>query len=50
MKKLNKCAKCGEIKQLNELFCYVDGNNISITKNSPFLCRKCYLEKYPNDK
>lgn len=45
-KKKNVCKNCGIEKELNELFCYVDGNNIAITKNSPLLCYDCYVKKY----
>lgn len=45
-KKENKCQKCG--KETKDLYMYVDGNNISITKNSPFLCKSCYIKTYGN--
>ena len=48
--KLKKCSSCGTKKQSHELFIYVDGNNISITKNSPELCFKCYTKKYGHGK
>jgi ribosomal protein S14 len=44
--KLQKCASCGVEHTLDELFSYVDGNNRSITKNSPELCRLCFLARY----
>ena len=47
--KLNPCSKCGKLKTDKELFYYVDGNNISITKNARAYCYKCYLEMYHND-
>jgi len=43
-KEPNNCQKCG--KKTEQLYIYVDGNNISITHNSPYLCRDCYEEKY----
>lgn len=43
-----KCSKCGTKKNISDLFTYVDGNNISITKNSPNLCFDCYVKKYGN--
>lgn len=39
---------CGVKKPPQDLFIYVDGNNISITKNSPILCYDCYIKKYGN--
>jgi len=44
--KLYKCAKCGVEKNAKNVFSYVDGNNIAITRNSPDYCRKCYNEIY----
>ena len=44
--KLQKCAACGVEHTLDELFSYVDGNNRAITKNSPELCRLCFLARY----
>lgn len=44
--KLKKCRICGAGKAPHELFIYVDGNNISITRNSPELCYDCYIKKY----
>ena len=49
-RRLNKCSCCG--KQLPDklLFCWIDGNNEAITKNSRCYCWRCYNEKYPNDR
>ena len=44
--KLMKCESCGVRLPPDKIFSYVDGNNISITKNSPNLCKKCYREEY----
>jgi len=41
-----KCQECRGNFPLDKLFCYVDGNNIAITKSSPELCKECYLIKY----
>jgi len=49
-KKLYKCMCCGAKKEASEILQYVDGNNISITKNSPQLCYDCYVKKYGKDK
>ena len=35
-------------KETKDLYMYVDGNNIAITKNSPFLCKSCYIKRYGN--
>jgi len=40
------CANCGKTLCGKHCGTYVDGNNGSITKNSPTLCRECYGEKY----
>lgn len=40
------CAKCKKSLCLEHAYSYVDGNNISITKNAPTLCKECYEEKY----
>jgi len=45
-KQPTKCSSCNTLKPPQELFIYVDGNNISITKNSPPLCYDCYIKKY----
>ncbi len=42
------CSKCGNIFCPKHLFFYVDGNNISITKNSKPHCERCYLITYGN--
>ena len=48
MKKANHicCAKCNKSLCLEHAYSYVDENNISITKNSPTLCKECYEIKY----
>ncbi len=43
-----KCNKCFKLFPLNELFSYVDGNNISISKYSKEYCETCYNEVYLN--
>ena len=44
-KKIPKnCQICG--KKTDELYSYIDGNNISITYNAPYLCKECYDKKY----
>jgi len=40
------CAICGKTLCGKHSYSYVDGNNGSITKNSPTLCRECYGKKY----
>ena len=40
--KLMKCENCGIMLPPDKIFSYVDGNNISITKNSPNLCEDCF--------
>ncbi len=42
----DRCQACGENKRPAELFIYVDGNNGSITRNSPVLCETCYKSRY----
>jgi len=43
---LGKCEYCGkEIKSCNA-YQHVDGNNISITNNSPYLCKDCFEKRY----
>ena len=41
-----KCERCGERKTPNEVYQRVDGNNVAITRNAPYLCADCYLEEY----
>jgi hypothetical protein len=48
--KLYQCRDCKVKKDGSAIFQYVDGNNISITKNSPQLCYDCYVKKYGKDK
>lgn len=42
----DRCQQCGEKRPPSELFFYVDGNNESITRNSPILCEACYHARY----
>lgn len=42
-KPITVCQKCGAE---GDTFQYVDESNFAISKNSPHLCRKCYVEKY----
>jgi len=44
--KFYQCKDCGVEKDPQNIFYYVDGNNISITKNAPPLCKECYLKRY----
>lgn len=44
-----KCANCDKEIPDNLAFSYVDESNAAITKNSPYLCWRCYNQKY-NDK
>lgn len=41
-----KCENCGEPKAPNEIYCYVDDVNPAINYNAPYLCKKCYEERY----
>lgn len=41
-----KCSGCGVFKHPSKIYSYVDGNNISITKNSLEYCETCYIDKY----
>lgn len=53
MKKEKKiiCSECGkQLKSGKDLFVYVDGNNIAITKHSKEMCKECYVKKYGNNK
>jgi hypothetical protein len=50
-KELNKkevctCANCGKTLCAKHTYSYVDEANHAITKNSPEVCRKCYLKLY----
>lgn len=45
----NKCSKCNNVFCGKHLYFYVDGNNISITKNSKNYCETCYKEIYANN-
>lgn len=40
------CKNCKKSLCPEHAYSYIDGNNISITKNAPTLCKKCYEEKY----
>lgn len=40
------CERCDVKRPPNRLYCYVDGNNGSITANSPYLCYECYVARY----
>ena len=41
-----KCEECGKKVPADKIRQYVDGNNIAITYNSPYLCEQCYEKKY----
>ena len=41
-----KCNGCGVEKHPSKIYSYVDGNNISITRNSLEYCYDCYNKKY----
>lgn len=43
---LGHCEKCKKSLCEEHAYSYVDGNNIAITNNSPYLCKNCYEEKY----
>ena len=36
-----RCSKCNEFSCGKHVYFYVDGNNISITKNARGICIKC---------
>lgn len=40
------CEKCKKSLCGEHAYSYVDGNNISITKNAPTLCKECYEKEY----
>ena len=40
------CEKCKKSLCSEHAYCYVDGNNASITYNSPYLCKTCYEKTY----
>jgi hypothetical protein len=42
----NTCSECREVFCAEHLYIYVDGNNISITRNSRPHCEDCYKLKY----
>ena len=43
-------SKCGASLCDKHSYSYVDGNNISITKNSKPHCERCYMKVYGGDK
>ena len=43
---LHHCWDCGSVLCGRCAVSYVDGNNIAITKQSPALCRPCYVQRY----
>ena len=40
------CEKCHKSLCLEHVYSYVDGNNIAITNNAPYLCKECYENTY----
>jgi hypothetical protein len=40
------CENCGKKVPQDQIFQYLDGNNIAITYNSQYLCKECYEAKY----
>jgi hypothetical protein len=42
----DRCQSCGTKYPPSQLYFYVDGNNESITRNSPALCETCYKARY----
>lgn len=43
---LGYCEECKKSLCEEHAYFYVDGNNISITNSSPYLCNRCYSKKY----
>lgn len=43
---LGHCEKCKKSLCQEHAYFYVDGNNIAVTNNSPYLCKNCYEKKY----
>ena len=39
---LGHCEKCKKSLCQEHAYFYVDGNNIAVTNNSPYLCKNCY--------
>lgn len=39
------CSECGKTFCPKHIYQYVDGNNISITNNSPYYCKECEEKK-----
>jgi hypothetical protein len=48
-KRALQCSECGKTLCRRCVRFYVDGNNISITKYSPPMCRPCYDVAHPGD-
>ena len=42
------CSECKSILCSKHIYFYVDGNNISITKNAKPHCKECYKIKFKN--
>lgn len=40
------CEKCKKSLCPEHAYSFVDGNNESITYNSPYLCKECYEKEY----
>lgn len=40
------CEKCKKSLCPEHTYSYVDGNNETITDNSPYLCKECYEKQY----
>lgn len=43
---LGYCENCKKSLCEEHAYFYVDGDNIAITNNSPYLCKSCYENKY----
>lgn len=43
---LGYCEICKKSLCEEHAYFYVDGNNIAITNNSPYLCKTCYEKRY----
>lgn len=43
---LGYCEECKKSLCEEHAYFYVDGNNVSITNSSPYLCKDCYSQKY----
>jgi len=44
--KMGTCQRCKKQFPKSKLGYYVDGNNRSITKNAPLVCKSCYVKNY----